>query len=159
MQKRNPITVALLILVTFGIYGIVWQVKTKEEMKSMGADIPTAWLLIVPIVNIYWLWKYSVGVDKVTNGKISAILSFLLMYLLGFIGAAIIQDSFNNLDASTASPTAAPDQTPTAVDAPAVPSLPETPATTPSTAPTAPAAPTEATAPTAPTDTPTAPKV
>lgn len=173
MQKRNPITVALLILVTFGIYGIVWQVKTKGEMKSKGADIPTAWLLIVPIVSIYWLWKYSVGVEKVTNGKISAILSFLLLYLLGFIGAAIIQDSFNNLDAAvaTATPTAdtpaiteaetaeKPSQAPSEVDAPATPAVPETPATIPSTAATPPTAPAESTAPTVPTDTPAAPKV
>lgn len=96
MKNRNPVAVALLPFVTFGIYGLYWEVVTKEEMKALGADIPTAWLLIVPIVNFYWLWKYSLGVEKVTGGKLQGILAFLLLALLGSIGGAIIQDSFNN---------------------------------------------------------------
>jgi len=53
-------------MVTLGIYGLVWYVKTKEEMNAKGAEIPSAWLLIVPIANIIWMWKYSVGVEKLT---------------------------------------------------------------------------------------------
>lgn len=45
--------VLLLPLITFGIYQIVWYVKTKNEMNQLGATIPTAWLVIVPIVNIW----------------------------------------------------------------------------------------------------------
>ena len=44
MQKRSPISVILLTIVTLGIYGIYWQVKTKGEMNALGADIPTALL-------------------------------------------------------------------------------------------------------------------
>ena len=106
MEKRSPISVALLTLVTLGIYGIVWQVKTKGEMNKLGADIPTAWLLIIPIVNIYWLWKYSEGVERVTKGQLSAILSFVVMYLVGFVGMAIVQDSFNKIGEVAASTTA-----------------------------------------------------
>lgn len=97
MKHRSPIAVFFLPFVTFGIYGLVWEVKTKIEMKRLGADIPTAWLIIVPIVNIYWLWKYSVGVEKVTNEKISGIMAFVLLILLGPIGMAIIQNDFNNV--------------------------------------------------------------
>lgn len=96
MKKRNPIAVFLLPFVTFGIYGIYWQVVTKGEMNNLGAEIPTAWLLIVPIVNIWWLWKYSEGAEKVTQGKLSGVLAFILLFVLGSIGAAVIQDSFNN---------------------------------------------------------------
>lgn len=106
MKNRNVIAVLLLPFVTFGIYSIYWEVSTKIEMNEKGASIPTAWLLIVPIVNIWWLWKYSEGVEKITNGKSSAVLSFILLFLLGFIGQAIIQDSFNNLPSSeSATPT------------------------------------------------------
>lgn len=104
MTQKNPITVALLTLVTFGIYGIVWEVKAKGEMVNQGADIPTSWLIIVPIANIYWLWKWSAGVEKVTGGQLSGVLAFVLMYLAGPIGAAIIQDSFNK-SAGSAAPT------------------------------------------------------
>ncbi len=107
MKNRNPIAVFLLPFVTFGIYGIYWSVVTKGEMNQRGATIPTAWLLIVPLVNIWWLWKYSEGVDHVTGGKLSAPIAFLLQFLLSSIGAAIVQDSFNNNAQSSVSPAAA----------------------------------------------------
>ncbi|MFI5270841.1 MAG: DUF4234 domain-containing protein [Candidatus Saccharimonadales bacterium] len=97
MKNRSPIAVFLLTFITFGIYGIVWYVKTKGEMNKLGADIPTAWLLIIPIVNYYWLWKYSEGVEKVTKGKISGILSFVMLLLLSVIAIAILQNEFNKV--------------------------------------------------------------
>lgn len=109
MKKRNPIAVFLLPFVTFGIYGIYWAVVTKGEMNKLGATIPTAWLLIVPLVNIWWLWKYCEGVEKVTGGKLNGVLAFVLEFLLGSIGSAIIQDSFNNnVSASPAAAASAP---------------------------------------------------
>ena len=105
MKNRNPIAVALLPFVTFGIYGLVWSVKTKNEMNVLGAQIPTAWLLIVPFVNIWWLWKYSEGVEMVSGGKLSTIMSFVLQFLIGTIGAAIVQDSFNHIGANATTST------------------------------------------------------
>ena len=95
MKQRSPIAVFLLPFVTFGIYSLVWQVKTKNEMNQQGAQIPTAWLLVVPFVGYYWLWKYSEGVEKVTDGTLSGVLAFVLQALLGSIGQAIIQNEFN----------------------------------------------------------------
>ncbi len=97
MKQRSPIAVFLLPFITFGIYSLVWMVKTKGEMNTKGAEIPTAWLIIVPLVNIWWMWKYSEGVEKVTNAKMSGVLAFILLFLLGMIGQAIIQDSFNKI--------------------------------------------------------------
>lgn len=97
MTKRNPFAVFILPFVTFGIYSIVWYVKTKEEMNSRGADIPTAWLLIIPFVNLYWLWKYSRGVEKVTKGGSSGVSTFLLLLFLSVIGMAITQSAFNKV--------------------------------------------------------------
>lgn len=102
MKNRSPVAVLLLPFVTFGIYSLYWLVKTKGEMKTLGADIPTAWLLIVPFVNIWWYWKYCQGVEKVTNGKLSGVLSFIGFLLIGFIMSAIVQDSFNNVGSSAA---------------------------------------------------------
>lgn len=108
MKKRNPLAVVLLTIITFGIYGIVWEVKTKLEMNKLGAEIPTAWLIIIPIVNIWWLWKYSEGVEKVTNGKTSGVLAFVLLFLLGVIGMAIVQYEFNGIsETAPAAPIAA----------------------------------------------------
>lgn len=108
MKHRNPIAVILLSLITFGIYGLYWEVKTKGEMNARGAAIPTAWLIIIPFVNIWWLWKYSEGVEKVTNGKMSTVIAFVLLFVLGYIGAGVIQDSFNKVSGGEVATSAAP---------------------------------------------------
>ena len=97
MKKRSPATPLLLSLITFGIYGIVWFVKTKIEMNANGASIPTAWLLIVPIVGFYWLWKYSEGVEAVTKNGMSKVAAFVLLLLLNVIGAIFVQSAFNKV--------------------------------------------------------------
>jgi hypothetical protein len=107
MKNRNPIAVALLPFVTFGIYSLYWYVVTKGEMNTLGAKIPTAWLLIIPFANIWWVWKYSEGVEQITGAKLNGMLTFVLLFLLGSIGQAIVQDSFNN-NVSAASASAAP---------------------------------------------------
>lgn len=113
MKQRSPIAVFLLPLITFGIYSIYWMVKTKGEMNEKGAKIPTAWLIIVPFVNWWWMWKYSEGVEEVTNGKMSGVLVFVMMLLLGIIGYAIIQDSFNKVtDVVPSNPTPTAPTTP-----------------------------------------------
>lgn len=95
MTKRSPFAVFILPVVTFGIYSLVWFVKTKNEMNSKGSKIPTAWLMIVPIANLYWLWKFSEGVETTTKNALSGVVSFILLLLLGNIGMAVIQSKLN----------------------------------------------------------------
>ncbi len=95
MKHRSIAAPLLLPLITFGIYALVWSVRTKPEMNKSGTTIPTAWLLIVPIANIVWLWKYSVGVEMFTRKGIGRYAAFWLMLLLGAIGSAIVQNKFN----------------------------------------------------------------
>ena len=95
MTKRSVVAVILLTCVTFGIYSIYWFVKTKDEMNARGANIPTAWLMIVPIASIWWMWKWAGGVEHVTKGKQSQAVAFILVFLLSFIGMAIVQSSLN----------------------------------------------------------------
>jgi len=95
VKKRNPVAVLLLPIITLGIYGIVWYVRTKNEMNSLGAQIPTAWLIIIPFVNIWWLWQWCKGVELATKGTMNVGLAFVLMILLGCIGSAIIQTNLN----------------------------------------------------------------
>jgi len=97
MQHRDPIMVILLSLITFGIYALFWSVSTKNEMNTKGAQIPTAWLLIIPFVNYFWLWKFSEGVEVVTSKKMGAGVAFCLQFFLGVIGMAIIQDQLNKV--------------------------------------------------------------
>ena len=100
MTKRSVASVIILSIVTLGIYALVWLVKTKGEMVKAGADIPTAWLLIVPIASIYWMWKWAGGVDHVTRSKMSQPITFIMVYVLSIIGIAIVQDSLNKAAAA-----------------------------------------------------------
>jgi hypothetical protein len=97
MQQQSVVMVIVLTIITFGIYGIVWMVKTKDQMNALGANIPTGWWLIVPIGNIWWMWKYSQGVEIVTRNKMGAAVAFILLAILGLIGMAIIQAQFNGM--------------------------------------------------------------
>jgi hypothetical protein len=96
MKRRNPFAVFVFSIITLGIYSIVWYVSTKGEMNRKGASIPSAWLLILPFVDIYWIWKFSQGVNHVTRGGSSAGATFLLLFLLGPIGMAVVQSELNS---------------------------------------------------------------
>ena len=66
-------------------------------MNAKEAKIPTAWLIIVPIVNFFWWWKFCEGVELVTNKGMGAAVAFLLLLFLGVIGYAIIQNELNKV--------------------------------------------------------------
>jgi hypothetical protein len=102
MTYREIWKAVVLSIVTFGIYAVVWQVKVKGELNSQGAEIPSAWWLVVPVGNIWWLYKYSEGVEKVTNGKYSAGLAFVLLFLTSIVGQAVLQTEFNKMARASA---------------------------------------------------------
>ncbi|MBT2538973.1 DUF4234 domain-containing protein [Arthrobacter sp. ISL-69] len=95
MKYRSIAAPLLLPIITFGFYALVWSVSTKNEMNWSGTAIPTAWLLIVPIANIIWLWKYSAGVEVFTKKGVGRHAAFWLMFLVGSIGSAVVQNKFN----------------------------------------------------------------
>jgi hypothetical protein len=95
MTRRDPIVVILLTIVTLGFYAVFWFYWTKNEMRARGADIPTFLLYFLPLVNYYWLWKWCEGAEMVTARRMSSGTAFLLIFFLGIIGGAIVQNSFN----------------------------------------------------------------
>jgi len=114
MRQQNPLSVFLLSLVTFGIYPLFWLARTRGEMVRKGADIPTTFLIIIPLANLYYIWKWSQGVEHVTNGKMQWFVALLLEMLLGYIGMAVIQDIFNKVGDSGSMPSADVPATPAA---------------------------------------------
>ena len=97
MKYLNPILVIVFAIFTLGIYALVWLLLTKDQMKAEGATIPTAWLVIIPLVSLYWLWKFCEGIELVTNKGMPAVGAFLLVFLFGSIGMAIIQYELNKV--------------------------------------------------------------
>ncbi len=97
IKKRNIVTAYILTFVTFGIYGIYWMVQQKKEINSLGAEIPTAWLLILPIANLYWAYKFCEGYSQVVKKDDNTIMWFLIYLIAGFVIPGIFQDSLNKL--------------------------------------------------------------
>jgi hypothetical protein len=97
IKERNIVGVYVLMFVTFGIYALYWMVQTKEEINSMGANIPTAWLIIVPIANIYWVFKYCEGFSRFVKKDNNEVLWFLVAMVAGIILPAIVQQELNKI--------------------------------------------------------------
>lgn len=97
VQKRDIVMVYLLGFITLGIYFIYWFVQTKNEMNAMGADVPTAWLMIVPIANLYLMYKYCEAFSVYVKKDDNAIMWFILYVIVGIIMPAIVQSELNKL--------------------------------------------------------------
>jgi PKD repeat protein len=95
IKKRNIFLVYLFSIITFGIYAIYWFVVTRNEINKFGAQIPTPWLLIVPIANLYWLYKYAEGFSAKVKGDNNTILWALLFIFVGIITPGIVQSELN----------------------------------------------------------------
>jgi hypothetical protein len=121
IKKRNIILVYIFGIITFGIYFLYWSVSTKNDINSLGGKIPTAWLLIVPIANIYWAYRYCEGFADNVKKDGNAILWFVLYIFVSIIMPAIVQSELNKLASGGASaPAVAKTPAPKAPAQPAV---------------------------------------
>ena len=98
IKKRNLFLGFLLTIVTFGIYILYWFIQTKKEIKNLGGEIPTSWLLIIPIVNIYWSYKYCEAFGKIIKKENNGLVYFLLNIVFFPIFPILIQSSLNNFE-------------------------------------------------------------
>ena len=97
IKERNLVLVYIFGIITLGIYFIYWWISTKNEINRLGAKIPTGWLLIIPIANLYWLYRYCEGFSAKVKKDNSAILWFILSVIIGIIMPAIVQSELNKL--------------------------------------------------------------
>ena len=148
MENRSIGKIIVLTIITCGIYSFYLFVKTKGEMNRQGANIPTTWLIIVPFVNYWWYWKYSQGVERVTNQEVSTAMSFIMLIMLSGIGQIVLQTYFNKVGAGGLTPAMAPAQPGAFVAAAAPqPAAPQTFAPAPTAVPSMPPTPTDPTTP------------
>lgn len=64
VRERNMLVQVLLMIVTFGIYGVYWFFSTCRELAFLANEekvSPTLLtiLLFIPLVNLYSLYKYA----------------------------------------------------------------------------------------------------
>lgn len=98
MKNRNIVAVLVLFIITLGIYGLYWFIKTRRELVDRGASIPTTILIIIPIANLYYLYMWSMGAAKVLKKEnMFGYLLTILMILISPIGALVAQNEFNKV--------------------------------------------------------------
>lgn len=106
MRRRSGLAVLALSLASALAFAVVWLCQTRRDMNRLGARIPTPWLLVTPITALYFAWCWAEGARHVTAGRISTIGAFLLVCLLGPIGMAQLQETFNALSDGGRAPSA-----------------------------------------------------
>lgn len=96
VEKKNIVVIYILGLITFGIYFLWWFYQSKEEINSQfGGNIPTAVLLIIPIANLYWMYRYAEAFSEKVKKDNNTILWALLFIIVGIIAPAIVQSELN----------------------------------------------------------------
>lgn len=85
---------------------ILWQIPTAVLVltfmimsKYSALSMVAYFALIIGSLatTLYFYINFGKAVAKVTNGKYNTIVVVLLFWLLGSIGMAVVQDSFNKL--------------------------------------------------------------
>ena len=116
-KQRNPVTVWLLVLVTFGIYGIYWWYMANKEVAEYDSSIevnPTLAVLalFVPICNIVTIVRTGSRIGQAQENKdgsreCSGGLGFLLAILFA-LDFMYYQANLNKLWEGSAAPAPAP---------------------------------------------------
>ena len=96
IKERNVVLVYILGFCTLGFYFLYWYIQTKREInETFGASIPTCWLLIIPIANIYWTFKYAEAYSIYVLKDDNKVLWALIFILVGIIVPALVQIELN----------------------------------------------------------------
>jgi Domain of unknown function (DUF4234) len=121
VKVRNPWAVALLPIVTLGIYHLVWWYRINKELKAYGeakgydlGQNPTnsllamfpGFLIIVPPLVSYWRGTERVqGASKIAGREpVSGWLALILYLIIPFAFPAYLQVSLNNVWQQEAEP-------------------------------------------------------
>ncbi|MFP3167184.1 MAG: DUF4234 domain-containing protein [Candidatus Nanopusillus sp.] len=95
-QERNILLIYIFGFVTLGIYFLYWMYETKNELNELGANIPSFILAFIPILNIFWLYKYTEGWAYVTK-KDSILIYFIIFLFVGIIMPYLVQRDLNRI--------------------------------------------------------------
>lgn len=134
VKVRNPWAVALLPIITLGIYHLVWWYKINKELKAYGeakgydlGQNPTnsvlalfpGGIIVIPALVTYWRGtKRVMGAAKVTGQEpVSGWISIILYLLLAPAFWAYLQVSLNHVWEQEAEPLPGQEAPPASGDA------------------------------------------
>ncbi len=114
VKVRNPWAVALLPIITLGIYHFVWWYKINKELKAYGeakgydlgqnptnsllALVPGFLIIVPPLVSYYRGTKRVQGASKISGREpVSGWIALILYLLISPAMFAYLQVSLNNV--------------------------------------------------------------
>lgn len=92
---------------TLGFYFLYWCSKSRKDINSSARKqiVPPIWWLLIPGVNLYWMWHYAGALETVSFKRISrsdTFLYFLLALCVWIIpGQGLNFDTSNDTTIST----------------------------------------------------------
>ncbi len=97
VKQRDPIMVIVYTMLTCGIYGLYWLFETSKELTELGAELPNIWFIIIPGLNIYYMYKYLEEWHRIVKYE----QDFMMVLVIGLIFSPIvmywIQEELNKL--------------------------------------------------------------
>jgi hypothetical protein len=97
ITKRNVALVYVFSMITFGVYWLYWLVSTKRDMNAIGGEIPTSFLLLVPVANLWWVYKYAEAYATHVKKDSNSIVYFALFAFVGFLTPMFVQSGLNHV--------------------------------------------------------------
>lgn len=92
-KHRSIIGITFLEIITFGIYKFYWYFITKTELNVVNGKsvkVPFFLWFFVPIINIWWFWRFAKSIEKITRGNVSRWSAFIAPVVLNFASAIFL---------------------------------------------------------------------
>lgn len=94
-DTRNPLFVFTASLLTLGAYMVYWHFQIAREIRSFGGSLPSAWLQFVPLVNLYFFYRFIDEGVKVLPTLEHSVAHTVFHVVFPFFSAPIIQHRVN----------------------------------------------------------------
>lgn len=94
-QELSFLRFFLRTVCTFGIYALIWALSTKRALNRAGAAIPSGFYMILPVVNIYFWYKYAQAYVAIVK-KSTRDQDVLFYFFVPMLSQSVIALSFNN---------------------------------------------------------------
>lgn len=98
-KRRSVLGITFLTIVTLGLYQVYWYFITKTEMNTVnGRDVRVPFFLwfFVPVIRIWWFWRFAKGIEKTTKGTLGRWTAFLAPVVLDILGSIFLVSVFPN---------------------------------------------------------------
>lgn len=85
MKYRSLLSILLLNIITLGLYQIYWYFITKTEMNTLNKrelKVPFFLWFFIPIINIWWFWRWAKAIEATTKGLIGRWTAFLAPFVI-----------------------------------------------------------------------------